>query len=86
MCQKSARPAVASSSCSTVGWGPGTGDEFGLVERIAGLGDRHAVALTVNTRPRKTLGRKTPAEALDGLLCLTGHGSVATRPVTVHED
>ncbi len=31
-------------------------------------GDLDAVALTLNTRPRKTLGWKTPAEALDQLL------------------
>jgi IS30 family transposase len=30
--------------------------------------DLDAVALTLNTRPRKTLGWKTPAEALDNLL------------------
>jgi IS30 family transposase len=31
-------------------------------------GDLDAVALALNTRPRKTLGWKTPAEALDQLL------------------
>jgi IS30 family transposase len=31
-------------------------------------GDLDAVALALNTRPRKTLGWKTPAEALDDLL------------------
>jgi IS30 family transposase len=31
-------------------------------------GDLEAVALSLNTRPRKTLGWKTPAEALDALL------------------
>ena len=40
--------------------------------------DLDAVALALNTRPRKTLDWKTPAEALDGLLHSTGQGSVAT--------
>ena len=31
-------------------------------------GDLDAVALALNTRPRKTLGWRTPAEALDKLL------------------
>jgi IS30 family transposase len=42
--------------------------------------DLDAVALALNTRPRKTLGWKTPAEALDGLLHSSGRGSVATIP------
>jgi IS30 family transposase len=37
-----------------------------------------AVAETLNTRPRKTLGWKTPAEALDRHLQLANHGPVAT--------
>ena len=40
--------------------------------------DLAAIALTLNTRPRKTLGWRTPAEAFDRLLCLTQQGSVAT--------
>ena len=36
-----------------------------------------AVAETLNTRPRKTLGWKTPAEALDQHLQLANHGPVA---------
>ena len=40
--------------------------------------DLDAVALALNTRPRKTLGWETPAEALDKLLRSPQHGSVAT--------
>src|SRR5215210_4262034 len=37
-----------------------------------------AVAIALNSRPRKTLGWKTPAEALDGFLRSTETGHVAT--------
>jgi IS30 family transposase len=40
--------------------------------------DLEAVAATLNGRPRKTLGWKTPAEALDQLLSQPQTGSVAT--------
>ncbi len=40
--------------------------------------DIQAVAATLNSRPRKTLGWKTPAEALDDHLRSLQHGSVAT--------
>lgn len=40
--------------------------------------DLNAVALTLNTRPRKTLGWRTPAEALNQLLQLHVTASVAT--------
>jgi len=40
--------------------------------------DLDAVALTLNTRPRKTLGWRTPAEALDEYLRSAHHSSVAT--------
>jgi IS30 family transposase len=43
--------------------------------------DLDAVAATLNSRPRKTLGWKTPAEALDQLLStLSAAGGVATTP------
>lgn len=40
--------------------------------------DLDAVALALNTRPRKTLGWRTPAEALDEYLRSIQNGSVAT--------
>jgi IS30 family transposase len=43
-------------------------------------GDLDAVTLALNTRPRKTLGWKTPAEALDELLHSSHQASVATTP------
>lgn len=39
-----------------------------------------AVAATLNSRPRKTLGWKMPAEALDELLSLAQQADVATTP------
>jgi IS30 family transposase len=42
--------------------------------------DLAAVAAALNSRPRKTLGWRTPAEALDDLLRSGQHGSVATTP------
>jgi IS30 family transposase len=41
-------------------------------------GDLAAVASALNTRPRKTLGWKTPAEALDEYLDICQKDSVAT--------
>jgi IS30 family transposase len=43
-------------------------------------GDLAAVAAALNSRPRKTLGWKTPAEALDEFLYSCQQGSVATTP------
>jgi len=45
-----------------------------------GVDDLAAVAHALNTRPRKTLGWKTPAEALDEHLLSVQQGSVATTP------
>jgi len=42
--------------------------------------DLAAVALALNTRPRKTLGWRTPAEALDEHLLSIQQGRVATSP------
>jgi IS30 family transposase len=42
--------------------------------------DLTAVAAALNSRPRKTLGWKTPAEALDEFLYSAQQGSVATTP------
>ncbi len=43
-------------------------------------GDLAAVAAALNSRPRKTLGWRTPAEALNDHLFLIQQGSVATTP------
>jgi IS30 family transposase len=43
-------------------------------------GDLTAVATALNSRPRKTLGRRTPAEALNEQLLSTQQGGVATTP------
>ncbi len=42
--------------------------------------DIAAVAATLNRRPRKTLGWRTPSEALNELLLLHQRGRVATTP------
>jgi IS30 family transposase len=42
--------------------------------------DLAAVAAALNSRPRKTLGWKTPAEALNDLLHSGEQGGVATTP------
>ena len=42
--------------------------------------DLDAVAAALNSRPRKTLNWRTPAETLDNLLRSTPQGSVATTP------
>ena len=45
-----------------------------------GVDEVDAVAAALNGRPRKTLGWRTPAEALDELLLSSGQGGVATTP------
>lgn len=46
----------------------------------AAVDELEAVANALNTRPRKTLDWKTPAEALDELLRSGKQASVATTP------
>ena len=48
-------------------------------DRLLSAEDLAAVATTLNARPRKTLGWRTPAEALDELL-RSAQASVATTP------
>ena len=45
-----------------------------------GLEELTAVAATLNGRPRKTLGWRTPAEALNDLLTSAPQAGVATTP------
>jgi IS30 family transposase len=42
--------------------------------------DRDAIVAVLNTRPRKTLGRRTPAEALNDRLLSLQKSGVATPP------
>jgi IS30 family transposase len=48
--------------------------------RVHTLADLQAVEEPLNHRPRKTLGWRTPAEALNEQLLLVQRGSVATTP------
>lgn len=50
----------------------------GLGAVVGEADDLAAVAHALNTRPRKTLGWKTPAETLDQFLWTIQDGSVAT--------
>jgi IS30 family transposase len=45
---------------------------------VHSVDDLAAVAIALNARPRKTLGWRTPAEALDEVLRSTHTGRVAT--------
>jgi hypothetical protein len=86
LCGHSGPPTGRHEPCCAIN---SNGGVFDLL--VVGVSNRHltdllrhsrqdldAVALALNTRPRETLGWRTPAEALDQLLQLAQHGGVAT--------